>query len=128
MARGEEAYGPIIVVGGYMSWPVNYRRLAWILADLSGSEVRVVPVTPLDWVLGRIRGYGQLVFEVASTVDKALLESGSEKAVLVGHSAGGILSRVYVGGNSPYGGRRYSGHRRVSRAGAALGPGARPAL
>jgi pimeloyl-ACP methyl ester carboxylesterase len=115
MVRREEAYGPIVVVGGYMSWPVNYRRLAWILADLSGSEVRVVPVTPLDWVLGRIRGYGQLVFEVASTVDKALLESGSEKAVLVGHSAGGILSRVYVGGDPPYGGRRYSGHRRVSR-------------
>jgi hypothetical protein len=34
--------------------------------------------------------------------------------VLVGYSAGGILSRVYIGGDPPYGGRRYSGHRRVS--------------
>jgi hypothetical protein len=47
-------------------------------------------------------------------VDRALLESESDKAVLVGHSAGGLACRVYVGGDLPYGGRRYSGHRRVS--------------
>ena len=114
MTRREESRTPIVVVGGRMTWPVNYRRLAQILMDISGSGVSVVPITPLDWVLGRIRGYGQLVFEVASAVDKALLESDSDKAVLVGHSAGGILARVYVGGDPPYGGRRYSGHRRVS--------------
>jgi pimeloyl-ACP methyl ester carboxylesterase len=105
---------PIVLIGGYMSWPVSYRRLARILADVSGSEVHVVPIAPLDWALGHVRGYGQIVFEVASTVDKALLESDSDKAVLVGHSAGGILARVYIGGDPPYGGRRYAGHRRAS--------------
>ena len=97
-----------------MSWPVGYRGLARILADLSGSQVHVVPITPLDWALGYIRGHGQIVFEVATVVDKALLESDSDKAVIVGHSAGGILARVYIGGDPPYGGRRYAGHRRVS--------------
>ena len=97
-----------------MSWPVGYQRLAKILAGISGSEVHVAPITPFDWALGRLRGYGQLVFEVAGTVDTALLESDSDKAVLVGYSAGGILARVYVGGDPPYGGRRYSGHRRIS--------------
>ncbi|HET9928734.1 MAG TPA: hypothetical protein VFQ09_07965, partial [Rubrobacter sp.] len=67
----------------------------------------------LDWTLGYFRGFGQLVFEVASTVDRALLESEAKKAVLVGHSAGGLACRVYIGGDPPYGGRRYSGHRRV---------------
>jgi hypothetical protein len=33
----------------------------------------------------------------------------------VGHSAGGLACRVYIGGDPPYGGRRYSGHRRVER-------------
>ena len=97
-----------------MGSALSTRRLARLLSDVSGSEVYVTPVTPFDWALGRLRGYGQLVFEVASTVDRALLESDSEKAVLVGFSSGGILARVYVGGDPPYGGRRYSGHRRVS--------------
>jgi hypothetical protein len=60
------------------------------LKDVSGSEVHVVPITPFDWTLGHLRGYGQLAFEVASTVDSALLESDSKKAVLVGYSTGGI--------------------------------------
>ena len=114
MVRREEARGPVVIVGGHMTWSPSYRRLARILADISEREVHVVPITPLDWILGRFRGYGQLVFEVATTVDKALLESDSDKAVLVGHSVGGILARVYIGGDPPYGGRRYAGHRRIS--------------
>jgi pimeloyl-ACP methyl ester carboxylesterase len=114
MVPREEAHGPIVIVGGHMTWPGSYRRLARILADLSGSKVHIASITPLDWILGRIHGYGQLVFEVATTVDKALLESDSDKAVLVAHSVGGILARVYLGGDPPYGGRRYSGYRRVS--------------
>lgn len=106
--------GPIVIVGGMSSWPFRYAELARILREVSGSEVYVAGVTPLDWLLGRFRGYGQLVFEVATTVDRALLESDSDKVVLVGHSAGGVACRVYIGGDAPYGGRRYSGHRRVS--------------
>jgi pimeloyl-ACP methyl ester carboxylesterase len=86
-----------------------------MLQEISGSQVHVAPVTPLDWALGYFRGFGQLVFEVASTVDRALLESEAKRAVLVGHSAGGLACRVYIGGDPPYGGRRYSGHRRVQR-------------
>jgi pimeloyl-ACP methyl ester carboxylesterase len=106
---------PIIIVGGATWWPSSYRDFAKTLQEISGCEVHVVPITPLDWALGYLRGFGQLVFEVASTVDRALLESESKKAVLVGHSAGGLACRVYVGGDPPYGGRRYSGHRRVER-------------
>lgn len=105
---------PIVIVGGHRSLPGRYRRLAGILGEISGSPVRTVPLTPLDWVLGGVRGFGQLVFEVATAVDAALLESEHDKVVLVGHSAGGLLARVYLGGDPPYGGRRYSGHRRVS--------------
>ena len=108
------AHGPIVLVGGLMSLPWRYRGLAHILREISGNQVYVASITPLDWLLGRIRGYGQLVFEIASTVDRALLESDSDKAVLVGHAAGGVACRVFVGGDPPYGGRRYSGHRRVS--------------
>jgi pimeloyl-ACP methyl ester carboxylesterase len=113
MAREKDAPAPIVVVGS-TGWPIGYRGLARALAGVSGSEVHVVPNTPFDWALGHLRGYGQLVFEVASTVDSALLESDADRAVLVAHSLGGILARIYAGGDPPYGGRRYSGHRRVS--------------
>lgn len=103
-----------MIVGGVTSWPYRYGALARMLRELSGSEVYVAKITPLDWLLGNIRGFGQLVFEIATAVDRALLESDSKKAVLVGHSAGGVACRVYLGGDPPYGGRRYSGHRRVS--------------
>lgn len=112
MASGSA--GPIIIVGGVTSWPYRYGALARTLRDLSGSEVYVAKITPLDWLIGSIRGFGQLVFEIATAVDRALLESDSKKAVLIGHSAGGVACRVYLGGDPPYGGRRYSGHRRVS--------------
>lgn len=105
---------PIIVVGGFTALPGDYREFARVLREVSGSEVYVAPLTPVDWLAGRFRGFGQLVFQVASTVDRALLESESDKAVLVGHSTGGIACRIYLGGDPPYGGRRYSGHRRVS--------------
>ena len=108
------AYGPIVLVGGLASWPWRYRKLAQDLREISGSEVHLAPITPLDWLVGRFRGYGQVVFEVASAVDRALLESYPEKAVLVGHSVGGIACRVYLGGDPPFGGRRYTGYRRVS--------------
>jgi pimeloyl-ACP methyl ester carboxylesterase len=104
---------PIVIVGRATWWPGSYRNFASLLREISGSEVHIAPVTPLDWALGYFRGFGQLVFEVASAVDRALLESEAKKAVLVGHSAGGLACRVYIGGDPPYGGRRYSGHRRV---------------
>ena len=107
--------GPIVVVGAFTAWPANYRDFASILREVSGSEVHIAGITPLDWLLGSIRGYGQLVFGLASAVDRALLGSESKKVVLIGHSAGGLACRVYLGGDPPYGGRRYSGHRRVSQ-------------
>src|ERR671917_1596034 len=114
---------PVVIVGGATQWPGSYRGLAEIVGEASGSGVHVASITPLDWLAGYYRGFGQLVFEVAGAVDRALLGSEAKKVVLVGHSAGGLACRVFIGGDAPYGGRRYSGHRRGSRP---VTPGAPP--
>lgn len=105
---------PIVLVGARMSWPGNYRNLKAALEEVSGAKVFIAAINPLDWISGRIKGYGQLVFEVATTVDRALIHTGASKAVLIGHSEGGIACRIYLGGDPPFGGRRFSGHRRIS--------------
>src|ERR687892_2406459 len=102
---------PIVIVGGATWWPGSYRNFANLLQEISGSEVHIAPITPLDWTLGYFRGFGQLVFEVASAVDRALLESESKKAVLVGHSAGGLACRVYIGGEPPHRGPGHPRHK-----------------
>src|SRR3712207_9327865 len=102
-------HAPIILVGGLAAWRWRYREFARVLRVISGSEVHVAPITPLDWLLGYIRGYGQLIFEVASAVDRALLESDADKAVLVAHAAVGIPFPVFVGGAPPFRGRASQG-------------------
>ncbi len=62
-------------MGGATQWPGSYRGLAGIIGEASGAEVHVAGITPLDWLAGYYRGFGQLVFEVASAVDRALLGS-----------------------------------------------------
>jgi pimeloyl-ACP methyl ester carboxylesterase len=105
---------PIVFVGGLYTFPFRYRRFVRLLEEVSGRRVFVASINPLDWLWGRLSGYGQLIFEVATAVDRALIASEADRAILVGHSAGGVAARVYLGGDPPYGGRRYSGHRRVS--------------
>lgn len=108
------APGPIVIVGGHFSKSRDYRGLARVLGEITGSETHVVEITPSDWLLGRLRGYHRLLSRIQSTVERALSGGPSEKAVLVAHSAGGVAARVYLGGEEAYRGRRYSGHRRVS--------------
>ena len=99
---------PTVIIGGHMARKEDYRDLAAILRRLSGSEVRVANLTLRDWVVGRFQGYEPVVSKIAAAVETTLRDTGVEKVTLVGHSAGGLLCRAYLGGG-------YAGHRRVSR-------------
>ena len=43
---------PVVIVGGATQWSRSYRGLAEILGEVSGAEVHVADITPLDWLAG----------------------------------------------------------------------------
>jgi pimeloyl-ACP methyl ester carboxylesterase len=110
-----DAGGPILIVGGFASSAQQYEPLRARLAAVSGRPVRIAPISRLDW-LGVVisDSYGSLLRILDGAVRSALAEHAAEKLVLVAHSAGGVLARIYLG-DQPYGPRRlcYHGHRRV---------------
>lgn len=108
--------GPILIVGGFGSNYPSYGQLGGFLQEASGRPVAIAPITLLDWA-GVIPSdsYGPLLRILDKAVRETLVAHGTRRLALVGHSAGGVLARIYLG-DQPYGPRRlvYNGFERVS--------------
>jgi triacylglycerol esterase/lipase EstA (alpha/beta hydrolase family) len=92
---------PTVILPGYLESAPVYFPLAQQLID-RGSPTWVVPVKLRHW-LPTIGGRSmvpilQLLHE---TVTRTLVESGAGQINLIGHSAGGWISRIYLG-EQPY--------------------------
>lgn len=107
--------GPILIIGGFGSRYQAYDELRGLLAAASGRPVAVAPLTLLDWAgVVASDSYGALLDIVDRAVRQALGANSSRRLTIVGHSAGGVLARIYLG-DQPYGPRRqvYNGFERV---------------
>jgi len=104
----------LIIIGGYNSiWPV-YLKLARDLEDLSGLRAVGVPLMPWDWwQANRAQDASNLLAKVAETVAWARRRFRAEQFILVGHSAGGLLGRLYLS-DQPLGGQIYAGLEHVA--------------
>jgi pimeloyl-ACP methyl ester carboxylesterase len=100
---------PIVILGGFLSTAGIYRRMAYALERLARRPVTVVQLGSADWML--------LVYEPAwphllQKIERAVLPaargSATGKVTLIGHSAGGVLARLYLG-DQPFRGRSYAG-------------------
>jgi pimeloyl-ACP methyl ester carboxylesterase len=104
----------IIIVGGYNSlWP-RYLRLARDLEDLSGLQAVAVPLMPWHWWSAeRDRNATNILQKLEKTVrwERHRLQAGH--FILVGHSAGGLIARLYLH-DQPVWGEVYAGVRCVS--------------
>lgn len=105
----------IVIVGGYNSlWPV-YLRLARYLEDLSGLRAIGVPLMPWHWwSAGKAEDASNILLKVQETVIWARHRFGAERFVLVGHSAGGLIARLYLC-RQPVWGQVYAGVEFVDR-------------
>jgi pimeloyl-ACP methyl ester carboxylesterase len=105
---------PIVIIGGFLTGPGFYSNMARSLAELSDRSVHVCRISLLDW-LGALtaKGWLRILFKVKSTVDKALKADAGQKIILLGHSAGGVVGRLYLSPH-PFLGHKFSGLEHVT--------------
>ncbi len=107
---------PLLIVGGFGSNYPLYESLRLYLAQISGRAVHIAPITLLEWA-GVIASdsYGALLRVLDHAVHETLATHRVRRLILVAHSAGGILARIYMG-DQPYGPRQlvYNGFERVA--------------
>lgn len=107
-----KARQPVVIIGGWLSSPSDYRGLARILANPPYNRVvYITDIGRLEWGRAKDPDF-RLMFDIlARTVELAIRETGSERVDLIGHSAGGRIARAYLGDESYYGviydGQRY---------------------
>lgn len=92
---------PTVILPGYLAGAPEYQALEQSL-QARGIPATVVPIRWQDWIptLGG-RSVTPILRKLDSTVKQVLQHSGSSQINLVGHSAGGWLSRIYLG-EKPY--------------------------
>jgi pimeloyl-ACP methyl ester carboxylesterase len=104
----------IVIIGGYNSWWPTYLKPAHDLEDLTGLPAVGVRLSPWHWwSANRKQNATHLLAKVAEAVAAARVRYGAEKVILVGHSAGGLLARLYVS-DQPVWGQTYGGLEHVT--------------
>lgn len=104
----------IVIVGGYNSlWP-SYLKLARDLEDLTGLQAIGVPLMPWHWWASmRSEDATNIMQKLEETVTWARRRFHADRFILVGHSAGGIIGRLYLC-DAPVWGHVYNGVEHVS--------------
>lgn len=87
----------IIIIGGYNSlWPA-YLKMARDLEDVAGLRAVGVPLMPWHWwIAGRNQDATNVLTKLSETVLWARRRHGFDRFILVGHSAGGVVGRLYL--------------------------------
>lgn len=107
---------PVVLVGGFGSnWHI-YQPFGRLLARVSGRRVFITTLTRITWLVASAGDYKLLVTRLHHAVMHALAKTSATRAIIVGHSAGGVVARAYLGDtlegeNQP----GYRGHERIMR-------------
>ena len=107
---------PIVLIGGFGSHWSDYRTAARLMANITGRRVFIAGITRFSWLLASVSDYSLLIDRTHAAVCHALRQTGAQKVILIGHSAGGVVGRAYLGDRAikPYH-RTYHGYERVSQ-------------
>lgn len=103
-------YLPTVILPGYLESAIAYRQLEQSLQQL-GFPTVTVPLGRRDWIsLLFGRAVTPIVELLDRTVKNILQQSEATQINLIGHSAGGWISRIYLG-EQAYLGSVWAAHR-----------------
>jgi pimeloyl-ACP methyl ester carboxylesterase len=93
---------PTVILPGYLAAASEYGELVENLTALTDSKITIVPLKRQDWLvtLGG-RPVTPILHALDQTIQSVLAEGEFDQVNLVGHSAGGWISRIYLG-SEPY--------------------------
>lgn len=100
---------PIVILGGFLSFPRLYWRMRDVLAQITGQPVWIVGARTHDWMCTiSPTGWAYMLHKLKRVVRRAVRDSTAGKVTLVGHSSGGVMARLYLS-PKPFLGHAYRG-------------------
>lgn len=104
---------PIVIFGGFLSYASIYSEMKRGLETITGASVRIVNTKGYDWLpIVTFQGWIYLLRKLDQTIREAVQEAPNRKVILIAHSAGGVLGRLYLSGN-PFPGVKLLGRKAV---------------
>jgi pimeloyl-ACP methyl ester carboxylesterase len=87
---------PVVILPGYLAGALPYREMEAALQSM-GLSAYTVPLKRRDWLptLGG-RSMLPILQQLDQTIQQVRSDTGSDRVNLVGHSAGGWISRIYL--------------------------------
>lgn len=104
---------PVVILPGFLLTPGRFKEMRAALRALGCGHVWIVPVTVGDWAASvTAAGWKRILSKLEATVCRAREEAGAEKVILIGHSSGGVMGRLFLA-PAPFRGHVYDGKRFV---------------
>ncbi len=93
----------VLIIGGFLTEPLNYRPLRRRLLARGAARVTIAPVHLPDWAIMGLVGMGPLLLRGGRAIREARRASPTPLLV-IGHSMGGVIARLAMG-PTPFEGR-----------------------
>ncbi|MGD8921636.1 MAG: hypothetical protein PVH24_00155 [Candidatus Zixiibacteriota bacterium] len=105
---------PVVIIGGFLTGPGFYSEMARVVGEVSGRPVYICDIGLTDWLRAySAKGWLSILLKVKSTVEAALKTGADRKIVLLGHSSGGVIGRLYLS-PQPFLGHEFNGLEHVT--------------
>jgi hypothetical protein len=95
----------VLVIGGFLTLPLNYWPLRLRLLARGAAAVDIAPIWPVDWALATVLGMAPVMRRTSLAILRAYQASDRQPIIVVGHSGGGIAARLAMSATPFYGQR-----------------------